>query len=380
MTIEQYNLQTFKPKGYPVRHKRKVPFTPAISVPQDFISRRRKIRELDLELDRFILSAKDYMDLVIDAYSSNVHWSTMLEGNPLRENQVRKITHSTFSGDAPSPEMPAGPQQEIINHLTCLMPGQPMKMPWDHEFVQIIHDILLQGTGAKFKPKAYRKTHGSVKTSTGMEAFIACPPSSIKEEMSSLLFWLNNSAPAYDSIAAATVFFHEFESIHPFTDGNGRTGRCLFHLFLQTTDLPNSHLCKIESELLSDEELYYQLLAYTDDSGSYEALIDHVSDSILRSYERSHQHLSEKDLLSSELDEVTKRLLKMAKRWGKWFAVSDAAKWVSSSGAQTVRNKLNSIVDLGALNKKGRTQSCRYRIRNPLEDVRAILQNGKKEG
>jgi Fic family protein len=374
MTIDYYNLKGTKPKGYPVRHKRKVPFAPVLRVPQDYNRRTRRTKELDFELDRFILTAKDYQDMVIEAYSSNVHWSTKIEGNPLSEDEVRRITRHTFT-QGPE-EKPIGPRQEIVNHLTHLLSPKVFRPPWTHGHIQTIHDYLLEGTGAKFKPFSYRTSRTSVYDDKGTEVLIPCPPEHITEEMTSLLDWVNGSASALDSIVRATVFFHEFESIHPFDDGNGRTGRCLFHLMLQYSDLPNSHLCKIESHLLEDSETYYQLLAYTDESGSYEELIDLISQAILKSYEDAQRAFSSKDLLSSELDEATRRLLKVAKRFGDWFSVNDAVGWVSNVGSHTVNKKLNTLAGMGALQMKGHTRSRRYRIRNPLEDVRTLV-NGE---
>jgi len=66
MTIPYDNLRKFKPKGYPVKHKRKEPFDPSIQVPIEYVERTRRIRELDLEMDSFILRGKDYADFVIE--------------------------------------------------------------------------------------------------------------------------------------------------------------------------------------------------------------------------------------------------------------------------------------------------------------------------
>ena len=372
MTIEYYNLKGVKPtKGYPVSHKRKVPFAPNLEVPSNYFQRTRRIKELDFELDRFILTAEDYQNIVVEAYSSNVHWSTRVEGNPLSEAEVRRITRNTFT-QGPE-EKPSGPRQEIINHLTHLLSPGIFTLPWTHSHIQTIHDYLLDGTGAKFDEFAYRASRTSVYDSKGMEVLKPCPPEHISDEMSSLLDWVNGPAIALDSIVRATVFFHEFESIHPFDDGNGRTGRCLFHLLLQNSDLPNSHLCKIDTQLLKDSETYYQILAYTDESGSYGKLIDLVSGAILRSYEDAQKALLEKDLLSSDLDEVTRRLLKMAKRHDEWFSINDAVEWVSKVGSYTVNKKLNRLTKMGALQMRGNTRSRRYKIQNPLEDVRAAI-------
>jgi Fic family protein len=372
MTIEYYNLKETKPtKGYPVSHKRKVPFMPSLEVPPNYFQRTRRIKELDFELDRFILTAEDYQNIVVEAYSSNVHWSTKIEGNPLSEDEVRRITRNTFI-HGPK-EKPSGPRQEIINHLTHLLFPEGFKLPWTHSHIQAVHDYLLEGTGAKFTSFAYRTSRASVYDTKGMEVLKPCPPEHISEEMSSLLDWVNGPAIALDSIVRATVFFHEFESIHPFDDGNGRTGRSLFHLLLQDSDLPNSNLCKIESHLLSDSETYYQILAYTDESGSYEELIDLVSAAILSSYEDAQKALLEKDLLSSDLDEVTRRLLKRAKRLDDWFSIHDAVEWVSKVGSYTVNKKLNHLTEIGALQMRGNTQSRRYKFLNPLEDFRAAI-------
>lgn len=87
----------------------------------------------------------------------------------------------------------------------------------------------------------------------------------------------------------------------------------------------------------------------------------------------------EKDLLSSDLDETSKRVLRVAKRQGTWSSVGEASKWVSNAGPQTVRNKLNHLAEIGALQVKGNTKSRRYRVRNPLEDIRHRIQ-GRREG
>ena len=374
MTMGYRNLAAFKPKEYPARHRRTVPIDPKICVSQEYAKRARRIRELDFELGRFILTAEDHIDIVIDAYASNVHWLTRLEGNPLHEDEVGMITQSVFMNGLGSIEKQVGPKQEVINHLARLIfPGE-IGRSWNHELIHKTHDFLLTDTGTRFRKRSYRKANSAVRDSSGAETLIACPAESIEERMESLLEWMNHVAPAYDPIVAATAFLHEFESIRPFDVGNGRTARCFFHQYLQGTDLPNSHLCKIEKQLLSDKKLYHQLFSHTDDSGSYEALIDLVSDAILRSYLEVHKNLSEKDLLSSDLGEVSTRLLKIAKRRDEWFSVSEAAKWFSDSGTQTVRNRLNYLVEIGALKKTGRTQSCRFRIRNPMDDVRDMLR------
>jgi Fic family protein len=372
MTIDYYNLWDYVPKGYPVRHRHRDPFPPPVIVPQGFTERARRIRTLDLELSRFVLSETDLQNLVIDAFTSNVHWSTKLEGNPLPEGEVRRITATTLTGKTKRKETNPGPRQEIINHVSSLVAPNEFKLPWEHVHIKALNAYLLRGTADDKERGSYKTEQNAIYTTSGTESFIPAPPKYVEQEMRTLLDWVNGPGRAFDSIVSATVFFHEFESIHPFMEGNGRTGRCLFHLLLQNSDLPNSYLCKIDKCLLEEGELYYQLLAYADESGSYTQLIDFISRALLKSYEAAYQTFKEKDRL--ELDEDSKRLFEIGKRHSDWFSLGEASHWVEGIGHQTIRNKLNYLTEIGALEKRGKTQSCRYRVKNPLSKVAGLAK------
>lgn len=353
----------------PVRHRRKVPFEPRISIELSTKSVLQEMRMMDMELDRFILSASDYLELVTEAYASNIHWSTKLEGNPLSEEEVVRLTRRTFAGGE---EKDPGPQQEIINHLYGYFMRDRLKLPWAPGTVRSVHAMLTEDTGMEGVPGEFRRTHASV-FDPDVEAFIACPPEHIEEEMVSLLTWLNSSGQALEPLVCSTVLFHEFESIHPFQDGNGRVGRTLFHLLLQETGMRNSKLCKIDRHLLRNPTTYYDLLAYADESGSYAELIDYFSLCVLEAYQETLQKYRGKDLLSKDLDEVSIRVAQKARACGTPFTLKDATGWVEGIGEQTVRARLNRLVELGALKKEGRTAATRYRFQDPFEPFKGRL-------
>lgn len=377
MINEYQNLTAFKPKGYPVKHRHKETFDPHISVGPEFVRRVKRIRELDLDFDRFILSADDYFDLVTEAHASNIHWSTKLEGNPLTENEVKRLTRDTMSGNIH--EKNSGPNQEVINHLFNILHPGAFGLPWKHETICLLNKFLLDGTGNPALSGQYRKKHAMVgDPATGEEHFIAAPPEFIAQEMGTLLEWTNDRAWIYDPIIAATTMFHEFESIHPFEDGNGRTGRCLFHLYLQDRALKNSHLCKIDRKMVEDADLYYGLLGYTDETGSYKELLDFVSIAILRGYEEAYDALSKKDLLSTGLNENAKRILIKAKSFKGYFSIKDARTWIDSLSDQTIGKYLSELEGLGALESIGRTKSLRYRMKDPLVQFKDMLEQKRE--
>lgn len=376
--INDYSYLTqFKPRGYPVSHKRKVPFSPRITISREFTERINRVRELDQEFERFILRADDYLDLVVDAYASNIHWSTALEGNPLSEEEVRKVTRMTMTGRV---EHPGGPNQEIINHLVNVYMPMGFQLPWTRETLCRLNEYLLEDTGNRSKVGVFRTKLAYVgDPRIGEVHFRPAPPEHIGEEIDSLLYWVNNEAPIYNPVIAASVMFHEFESIHPFEDGNGRTGRCLFHLYLKYTALKNSHLCKIDHKMLENSELYYDLLGYADQEGSYKELLDFISIALLESYEEAHEELMSKDLLSSSLDETAKQLLIRARRHKDYFSIREARSWINGLSEQTIAKRLKELETEGALESRGRTVGLRYRFKDPFVGTRELLQRRLRE-
>jgi len=364
MVINYDKFLSYHPRAQPVRHRRKVPFQPKVSISLETKGALSEIRRMDHELDRFILTAADYLDLVSEAYASNVHWSTWLEGNPLGEEEVARLTRQTFAGTGG--EMNHGPQQEIINHLYAYFLRDRLRLPWSTGTVKAVHAMLTEGTGTAGVPGEFRRVHASI-LDHGVEAFIACPPEHIEEEVLSLLDWLNSSGQALEPLVCSTVFFHEFEGIHPFQDGNGRTGRTLFHLLLQESGMRNSKLCRIDHHVLRDPSVYYDLLAYADESGSYSEIIDYFALCVLEAYQEAYGRFKGRDMLAKGLDESSIRLLQKARELGSPFDLRTAAGWVEGMGEQTLRGRLNQLVELGFLRKEGRTAATRYRFIDPFE-------------
>jgi len=358
------DYSSYRPAGYPARHKKKVPFNPTLRIQPKYREIVQRIRDLDSRLGEMVLSSKDYMDLVNEAYASNIHWSVKIEGNDLPLEEVRKIT-ALFSSGRYKEETAGGPQQEILNHLYSYIMKNRFLLPWSPEVIKNVHSALLEKTGIDCPLGEFRTERVSIVGPDGTEYFIACPPGSIEGEMNSLLEWL--AVSPYDEIITAALFFHEFESIHPFQDGNGRTGRTLFHILLQELGLKNSKLCKFEQKLLDPPETYYTLLAYTDAAGDYAPFTMYVAESLLSAYEEAFAEFEERDLIK-DLDESSKTIVKRAKKQNQ-FMVSDACKWVPGLGEQSIRQRLNALVEIGLLEKVGKTRSTTFVFLDPFRNL-----------
>jgi len=173
------------------------------------------------------------------------------------------------------------------------------------------------------------------------------------------LKWVDETGSSHYPVIAGTILFHEFESIHPFTDGNGRCGRMLFHIYLQSHGLPNSKLCFIEQNIVSEPELYYELMARTKHTGDYEELLVHLTSSVLDSYRDAVSRYRKKDLFSGDPDETSKRLLLKAKTIGDWFDLELARNWFENISDYRIRARLKDLINRGALQERGSTRSKR---------------------
>ena len=278
---------------YPVRHREKNPFSPQFTLDIDMRRMMIEIRMMDSRLGEFMLSEKDYLTLVTEAYASNIHWSTKIKGNRMTMEEVRELTRKYTSGEARNP--PWGRSERSSTTWIRCSPTACSGCPgaWKGEEGTLHPD---KGVG-QTEPGRIRDVDVSVTDPSGFEYIIACPHGKVEVELERLVDWVNCSP--LDEFATATAFFHEFESIHPFEDGNGRTGRVLFQAILREQGLRNCGLCKFEEKLLSDTGTYYDLLAYTDRIANYTPLIHYVIESLHEAYKEAVDTLSEKKTVST---------------------------------------------------------------------------------
>lgn len=373
--IIDYNNQSieyskYKVTEYPIHHRSKIPFGPIFRLNIKYRKVIEQIRAADAELGKMILSDTDYLNLVVGTYSTNVHWSVKVEGNDLPIQEVEKLS-MLFSRGAHIEDSTAGNKREIFNHMYSYFMENEFALPWDVTTVRMLHKKLLTNVDSSEDVGEFRKETTTFIGKDGFEYFIACPPEKIEEEMSSLLTWLRYSP--FDELITSIIFFQEFESIHPFRNGNGRTGRTLFQILLQEMGLRNSKVCKFEQELLKDEGLYYSLLIYTDATQDYCPLIMYISEALLRSYREAIELFSAKDL-SPKMDRSMLEIVSRAKAIDQ-FTVTEAAGWIPELSEQSIRMKLNELADMSVLEKTGQTRSQRYRFKDPFRKLKADLNS-----
>ena len=121
-----------------------------------------------------------------------------------------------------------------------------------------------------------RKIPGCTLRESGTGRVVYTPPigeDRIRELLSDWERFLNENPFGLDPLVRMAAGHYQFESIHPFPDGNGRTGRLLCVLFLVQEGLLQQPILYLSGEIVRDKGRYYQTLADARTSGNLEPLL-----------------------------------------------------------------------------------------------------------
>ena len=183
-----------------------------------------------------------------------------------------------FRGDAIAAQFPTLATKEVHSYAAALKLG--FARVREQRFLRMDDVLAIQSTLLQSRI-GLRTLPGTVLKNQGTGAVIYTPPQD-PEEITRLMgnfldyFHLGDEADAPDPLVRMAVLHHQFESIHPFYDGNGRTGRILnlLHLVLHgLQDLPVLYLSRY---IVRHKEDYYHHLQTVRESGDWEAWILYI--------------------------------------------------------------------------------------------------------
>ena len=138
-------------------------------------------------------------------------------------------------------EAPGAPADEdvveVSNHVRATNHGLSRLrggFPISNRLIREIHEILLSsGRGSTKRPGRFRRSQNWIGgTRPGNARFVPPPPSQVLDLMSDLERFIHEERPTESLLVRAGLIHVQFETIHPFLDGNGRVGRLLIPLLL----------------------------------------------------------------------------------------------------------------------------------------------------
>ncbi len=178
-----------------------------------------------------------------------------------------------------APGVPFDDVQEISNYVAALEHGMGRLregFPLCNRLLREMHAKLMTGNrgGDKLPGKFRRSQNWIGGTRPGNAHFAPPPPQDVEACMAALEVFLHNDADGLPILLRAALAHVQFETIHPFLDGNGRLGRLLIALLLHHGRLLSEPLLYLSLYFKQHRTVYYELLDRVRTHGDWEAWTD----------------------------------------------------------------------------------------------------------
>lgn len=256
--MKEFNAGTY------ILHKGYKPFVPSF-INEDIDWKLDELSGLLQDASLWLGKLNSYADLIPDIDFFIKMYATKEATN---SNRIEG-TRTTFE-DAISPVEQVKPElrddwHEVQNYIQAINYSVEKlnELPISMRLLKEAHKILLQGVRGEHKtPGEIRKTQNWIGGSSLQDAFFIPPePNLLPELLSDIEKFLHNEYLQVPELIRAGIAHYQFETIHPFLDGNGRTGRLLIILYLISTGLLNKPVLYISDFFERNRMSYYDSLS-----------------------------------------------------------------------------------------------------------------------
>ena len=262
------------------------------------------------------------------------------------------------------------------------------ELPLCTRLIKEAHAVLMEGVrGQEKSPGEFRHSQnwiGGQGSTLRNARYIPPSPEDMTEAMSCLEKYINTDDETGDSpdvLVRAALVHYQFETLHPFLDGNGRVGRLLITLFLMEKRVLNAPALSVSGFLKRNRAEYYDRLAEVRRTGNYEQWVKFFLQALAESAEDSISAIDELACLHDKNSAVIPGMGRAAKNAMQVFdclernPVIEISKTAEALGLSfnTVSAAVKRLCDAGILKQAtnaGRNRTFAY------EDYLAILRKG----
>jgi Fic family protein len=179
-------------------------------------------------------------------------------------------------------EVPDVPIEDVLqasNYLAAMDHGLRRLnegFPLSLRLIREIHEVLLShGRGSDKHPGEFRTSQNWIGgTRPGNAVFVPPPPENVTECMGALETFLHYESPDLPLLIKAAMAHVQFETIHPFLDGNGRLGRLLITFLLHAAGAIREPILYLSLYFKTNRQQYYELLDRVRTTGDWETWLE----------------------------------------------------------------------------------------------------------
>lgn len=291
-----------------------------------------------------------------DSRARNVHSSTAIEGNPLTLEEVRAVEEGREL-----PAVSARHRREVVNYFAALrhIEKHAGKKRLTHEDIFRLHKIIASGVMHQGVAGGYR----TMRVRVG--PYLPPPPEQVSGLMFEFLEWWNKGSRSLSPVVSFAIVHYRFEAIHPFADGNGRTGRALSLWELYRRGFDTHHMFSVDEYYWNDRPRYYAALqAVRKEGEDLTSWLEYSAEGLLQTLQRVWQRIEQLSARSRGVRLVLRpkqeQLLQLLRARG---SLSPREIWdgvgVSKQGAIDL---LRPLTEAGLVKRVGTRKSGRYML------------------
>jgi cell filamentation protein, protein adenylyltransferase len=193
-----------------------------------------------------------------------------------------------------APGAPFDEVEEVSNYVAALEHGIRRLgegFPLSNRLLREVHGILLaRGRGAEKSPGEFRRSQNWIGgTRPGNAHFVPPPPHLLEDGMAVLERFIHDAEAPCPVLVKAALVHVQFETLHPFLDGNGRVGRLLIALMLHDARMLSQPLLYLSLYFKQHRAEYYRLLDAVRQEGAWEAWLDFFLEGVEETAGNAHQ-------------------------------------------------------------------------------------------
>ena len=205
--------------------------------------------------------------------------SSQIEGTQSTLNDLLRFESDATEG------LPVDDIREVSNYVNAMMHGlaRMKTLPLSLRLIREMHSMLLDsGRGAGMAPGEFRTTQNWIGgTRPGNAVFVPPPPHLLMQALDQFEKFIHAETPSVPPLIKAGLLHVQFESIHPFLDGNGRLGRLLITLFLCAKGVMHEPLLYLSLYFKTHRIDYYRLIQEVRERGAWEAWLEFFLDGVI---------------------------------------------------------------------------------------------------